>query len=72
MKKTKEDAGKIKLIVWELIFIFSTVFIFRSTWTLLDKLVFMNSLSGLWSTLLLGITIAFASIHMVYKCKKLA
>jgi hypothetical protein len=47
-----------KLILAELSLIIGTVFIFRSLWTLFDRMPFMNKDIVLWLFLLIGLAIS--------------
>ena len=67
MKNTRKNATSIKRILWELIFIFSTVLIFRSAWLLMD-IQLGNAGLGVW--LVLGIAAAFLSLRELGKFHK--
>lgn len=56
-----------KPIFYELLLIFASVLIFRSSWMLLDRIMFMNLEYGIWASLILGVLVAFLSFWMLNK-----
>jgi hypothetical protein len=56
-----------KIIFYELLLIFASVLIFRSSWMLLDRIVFMNVELGIWASLILGALVACLSFWMLNK-----
>jgi len=54
-------------ILYELLLIFASVLIFRSSWMLLDRILFMNLEFGIWASLILGVLVAFLSFWMLNK-----
>ncbi len=65
--KKKEKRKNKKLLLSEIMLLISSVFIFRSLWTLLDRLDFMYSFWGLWISLVLGIIFSVISLRYIIK-----
>jgi hypothetical protein len=59
-----------KLIFAEIVLIIGSVFIFRSLWTLLDRMPLMNKDSVLWLFLLIGLAITVAALCYIAGQKK--
>jgi len=57
-----------KIVVWEFLLVIASVLVFRSIWTLLDRIPEMNSESGIWASLIVGSSVTFLAIYMVNKC----
>lgn len=68
--KKKEKRIRKMLILSEVVLLISSVFIFRSLWTLLDRVDFMYSLSGLWVSLILGTVFTIISLRYIIKSGK--
>ena len=43
------------LIAWEIVLLVASVFVFRGSWTLLDKIEWMSSTSALIRSLVIGV-----------------
>jgi hypothetical protein len=59
-----------KLILAELSLIIGSVFIFRSLWTLFDRMPFMNRNIVLWLFLSIGLAISFWALYCIAGQKK--
>ena len=46
------------LIVWEIVLLLASVFVFRGLWTLLDEIKWMSSTSGLIQSLVIGVVLS--------------
>lgn len=57
-----------KQVFWELALVLASILIFRSAWTLLDRLTIMNLESGLWASLILGLVVALVSLLALNEC----
>jgi len=51
-----------KKVLWELALILASVLIFRSAWTIIDRMNPMNGELGLWGSLILGVVVASISL----------
>jgi len=58
----------IKIVVWEFLLLLASILVFRSVWTLLDRIPAMTSDFGLWASLILGAIVTFIAIFMINKC----
>ena len=61
MKKTKH------LILWELLLLFSSILVFRSTWTLLDQMAWASSRAGLLILLAIGFVLTLLARKAINK-----
>jgi len=59
-----------KLICLEVILIFASVLIFRSLWTLMDRLPLMNNTFILFISLFMGIIATILAFHEILKKSK--
>ena len=59
-----------KMILAEIVLIIGSVFIFRSLWTLLDRITLMNKDSVLWLFLLIGLAITVLALCYMARQKK--
>ncbi len=58
-----------KLVIAEIILIFSSVLIFRSAWILLDEIFIMNEMSVLIVSFFFGVVGAILCVHYILKSK---
>jgi len=58
----------LKVVVWEFLLLLASVLVFRSIWTLLDRIPAMTSDFGLWASLIVGTIVTFIAIFMINKC----
>jgi hypothetical protein len=58
---------KYKHIIWELILIFSGVFVFRSLWTIMDKTQLFNKAYMHILLLVIGIILSILAVHNLAK-----
>lgn len=56
-----------KIIFWEFLLLFASVLVFRSFWTLLDRMPEMNNEFGISASLFLGAIVALTTIFMINK-----
>ena len=61
MKKPKH------LVLWELLLLFSSILVFRSTWTLLDQVAWASARSGLLILLGIGFVLTVLALKAVNK-----
>ena len=61
MKKTKH------LILWELLLLFSSILVFRSTWTLLDQMAWASARTGLLILLGIGFVLTLLALKAINK-----
>jgi hypothetical protein len=47
-----------RLIVWEIVLLLASVFVFRGLWTLLDKVEWMSNTSALIRSLVFGVVLS--------------
>jgi hypothetical protein len=61
-----------KILLYELLLIFASVFIFRSLWMIYDKIEWLNTESGIVISLIIGIAITIIALVQLNKmvCKK--
>jgi len=57
-----------RIVLWEFLLLIASILVFRSVWTLLDRIPEMNSESGIWASLIAGIVVTFTAILMINKC----
>jgi hypothetical protein len=57
--------GVFKKVLWELALILASVLIFRSAWTIIDRVNPMNSELGLWGSFILGVVVAAISLFVL-------
>jgi hypothetical protein len=62
----------LKIVVWEILLLLASVLVFRSVWTLLDRIPALTSDFGLWASLILGAIVTFMAIFMINKCAEKA
>ncbi len=67
MKKTQKSK---KIIFTEIILLLSSVFVFRSLWTLLDKIPLMNTNLFLIFSFIIAIIITILSYHYIINNSK--
>ncbi len=58
----------LKIVIWEFLLLLASILVFRSVWTLLDRIPVLSSDFGLWASLILGAIVAFAAIFMINRC----
>ena len=56
-----------KIIIYELLLVFSSVLIFRSIWTIFDRITWMNQDIGIIGSLIVGIIITLVSLIRLNK-----
>ena len=56
-------------VFWEVIVVFATVLIFRSAWTLMDKIEFLMSDIFLLTSLVVGILVSAIALYKMHCCK---
>jgi hypothetical protein len=56
-----------KILIYELLLIFASVLIFRSTWMMLDRIKLMNQNFGIIGSLVVGIIITLFAIVKLNK-----
>ena len=61
MKKTKH------LILWKLLLLFSSILVFRSTWTLLDQMAWASARTGLLILLGIGFVLTLLALKAINK-----
>jgi len=55
-----------RLILWEMLLLFASILVFRSAWTLLDRIDWTGTTVGLWTLLAAGsfvCALAFRAIN---------
>lgn len=57
-----------KVIMFEIILMLSSVFVFRSFWTWLDHCPWLHTQVGLWTSLLVGFLGTVWSLKYIHKC----
>ena len=57
-----------KIVFWEFLLILASILVFRSIWTLLDRMPAMRNELGLWTLLISGAAVALMAIFMINKC----
>lgn len=62
----------LKIVVWEFLLLLASILVFRSIWTLLDRVSALTSDFGLWASLILGAIVTFVAIFMINKCAEKA
>jgi hypothetical protein len=55
------------LVAWEIVLLFASVFVFRSTWTLLDRWEWAGGTVGLVTMLLLGSALSVVAFRAINK-----
>jgi len=60
----------LKIVFWEFLLIFASILVFRSIWTLLDRIPAMKDEFGLWASLILGAIVALMALFMINKYAK--
>ncbi len=55
----------LRVVVWEFLLLFASILVFRSVWTFLDKIPFLETEFGLLASLIFGMIIALISIFMI-------
>jgi len=55
----------LRIVVWEFLLLFASILVFRSVWTFLAKIPFLETSSGYWASLILGTIVALISIFMI-------
>lgn len=56
-----------KIIIYELLLVFASVLIFRSIWTIFDRITWMNQDIGIIGSLIVGIIITLVSLIRLNK-----
>ncbi|MEM2111766.1 MAG: hypothetical protein QXX08_07805 [Candidatus Bathyarchaeia archaeon] len=59
--------GMLKMVFWEFLLLLVSILVFRSVWTILDKIPAMKNDFEIWVSLILGAAVAFTSIFMINK-----
>jgi len=62
----------LEIVIWEFLLLLASVLVFRSVWTLLDRISVMTNHFGLWASLILGTIVTFMAIFMINKCAEKA
>ena len=61
MRKTKH------LILWELLLLFSSILVFRSTWILLDQAAWASARTGLFILLGIGFVLTIVALKAIHR-----
>ena len=56
-----------RLVFWEMSLLFASILVFRSAWTLLDRIEWTGTTAGLWTLLIVGAVLCVPAFRAINK-----